>query len=299
MKKPSFLFLAIFLLTALSCQNASNKGGTEGNFSMAEENDAMPPQEAAPPPFENPTQPTGGQTENATPIPRQIIKTAEYRIQVKNVEASSRNINALAEEFGGFVSATELTNSSYEITNAITIRVPSGQFDSLLNAIGGEAVFTKYRRISSEDVTAEFVDIEIRLKTKKEVRDRYNEILRTKAKTVEDVLKAEEQIRVIQEEIEAKEGRLRFLKNQVGMSTVHLEIYQEIEYRTEPTVYKKSFGSKLLNSMENGWELIQALVLGLFSIWPLVLIGGLIVWKWGWVRSRFRRKKKAETELKQ
>jgi len=265
---------------------------------MMEEYDAQPQTQAAPPTFENPVQPQSDPKENAAPISRQIIKTAEYRIQVKNVEASSRSVNALAEQSGGFVSASELTNSSYEITNKITIRVPSGRFDSLLNAIGGEAIFTNYRRISSEDVTEEYVDIETRLKTKREVRDRYNEILRTKAKTVEDVLKAEEQIRVIQEEIEAKEGRLRFLKNQVGMSTVHLEIYQEIEYRPEPTVYKKSFGSKLLNALENGWELIQAIVLGLFSIWPLVLTGGLLVWKWGWFRSRFRRKKKAETEQK-
>lgn len=293
MKKQYFLFLALFLFTALSCQNASKEGGYEDNFQMKEEFDAEPLQEDAPPPsFEKPVQPQSDPKNETVPIPRQIIKTAEYRIKVKNVEKSSRSINALAEEFGGFVSSSELTNSSYEITNNITIRVPAGQFDSLLNAIGGEAVFTNYRRISSQDVTEEFVDIETRLKTKKEVRDRYEEILRKKAKTVEEVLKAEELIRVIQEEIEAKEGRLRYLRNQVAMSTIHLEIYQEIEYRAEPAVYRKSFGSKLLNALENGWELVQVLVLGFISIWPLVLIGGLIVWKWGWVKNRVRRKKK-------
>ena len=298
MKKHCFLFLALVLFAVQSCQHASDNESAGPNFSKTDNYDAPPQEEGAPPSFQNPMQPQNDTKDEAAPTPRQIIKTAEYRIQVENVEKSSRSIDALAGKFGGYVSSSELTNSSYEITNSLTIRVPAGRFDSLLNAIGSEAVFTNFRRISSEDVTAEYVDIEIRLKTKREVRDRYEEILRKKAKTVADVLKAEEQIRVIQEEIEAKEGRLRYLKNQVGMSTVHLEIYQKIKYRQEPTIYKKSFASKLLNALENGWELIQFLVLGLLGIWPLVIIGGLLIWKWGWVRNAFRRKNKEGPESK-
>ena len=70
------------------------------------------------------------------------------------------------------------------------------------------------KNVSVQDVTEEYLDIEARLKTKKEVEARYIEILKSKTKTVEDVLKAEEQIRIIREEIEAREGRLNYLKNQ-------------------------------------------------------------------------------------
>ena len=303
--KNAIIFFAIALLWATACQNAGN----DAKFTKMENTgmeQAMPASEEpprteedfydeTPPPPVPPQQPqTQPVKPDEVPVPRQIIKTANYRIQVKNVNESSQRANQLALKHGGYVSESELNNSNYEITNAITIRVPASRFDSLLEDLGGEAIFTQYKRISSQDVTEEFVDITIRLKTKKEVRDRYVDILRNKAKTVQDVLKAEEQIRIIQEEIEAKEGRLRYLKDQVGMSTIHLELYQEIEYKPEPDVYRRSFGSKILSGLENGWELMQGIVIFLVSIWPLLILGGLIFWRRRWVWAKLRRKKSHE-----
>ncbi|GEM_PF-519956 len=305
--KKSIIVFAIFqlLLLATACQNAGNADfsksepsmtadqaapASEGGFSQSEESpqdfEETPP--PAPPQPQQPNNPPGKPT--SQPIPRQIIKTANYRIQVKDVNKSTRNANQLAIKHGGYVSDSELTNSSYQTTNAITIRVPAPRFDSLLDDLGQEAIFTQYKRISSQDVTEEYVDITTRLKTKIEVRDRYVEILRTRAKTVKDVLDAEEQIRIIQEEIEAKEGRLRYLKDQVGMSTIRLELYQEIEFRPEPKVFRESFWVKLVSGLKNGWELMQGLVIGLVSIWPLLLLAGLILWKRRWIWSKIRRK---------
>ncbi len=254
--------------------------------------DETPPTAPPPPPQQPQAQPV---KPDEKPIPRQIIKTANYRIQVKNVDESSRRANQLAEKHGGYVSESALTNSNYQITNTITIRVPAVRFDSLLNDLGGEAIFTQYKRISSQDVTEEYVDITTRLKTKKEVRDRYVDILRNKAKTVADVLQAEEQIRIIQEEIEAKEGRLRYLKDQVAMSTVHLELYQEIEYKPEPDVYRRSFWSKLISGLGNGWELLQGIVIFLVNIWPILILGGLVFWRRRWIWAKLRRGRSRES----
>jgi hypothetical protein len=243
------------------------------------------------PPTEPPAPPPGKPEEpGKVNVPRQIIKTANYRMQVKDVNTSSQNAVKLAGKHGGYVSESALTNSSYEITNAITIRVPAARFDSLMNDLGGDALFVQYKRVSSEDVTEEYVDITTRLKTKKEVRDRYIDILRNKARTVQDVLKAEEQIRVIQEEIEAKEGRLRYLMDQVAMSTINLELYQSIEYKPEPSAFHESFWSKVLTGLKNGWELMQGIVLFFINIWPITILLALIWWKRKWLWSRIRRK---------
>ncbi len=242
-------------------------------------------------PNQQPNQPIPDNQPAPVKIARQIIKTANYRIQVKDVDASSRQANLLATKHGGYVSDSELNNSSYQITNAITIRVPASRFDSLLDNLGQEAIFTQYKRISSQDVTEEYVDITIRLITKIAVRDRYVDILRTKARTVKDVLAAEEQIRIIQEEIEAKEGRLRYLKDQVGMSTIRLELYQEIEFRPEPSAFHESFWVKLGTGLKNGWSLMQGIVIFFVNIWPLLILGGLLWWKRRWVWSKIRREK--------
>jgi len=312
MKQSIFSFGIIFLLCfAIACQNAdkadfsrsmpAGEPALESKTAWANESEDAPQDLDETPPPAPPQQPGGGgQPQPSQPlpagqpepvkIPRQIIKTANYRIQVKDVNASAKQANLLATKHGGYVSDSELTNSSYEITNSLTIRVPAPRFDSLLDELGSEAIFTQYKRINSQDVTEEYVDITTRLKTKIAVRDRYVDILRTKAKTVKDVLDAEEQIRIIQEEIEAKEGRLRYLKDQVGMSTIRLELYQSIEYRPEPNVFHESFWSKLGTGLKNGWELMQGLVIGLVSIWPLVLLFVLFLWKRRWIWSKIRRR---------
>lgn len=285
----------IVLFTLLfSCQNKGEQAGfaqpeaTEQSNVDFDEAPPAPPQEQPQP--TQPSQPPQDEKDEPA-IPRQIIKTGQYRIKVEDVNKVTPQIEALAQRFGGYVSNMELTNSNYEINNAITIRVPASSFDSLLSSVGKHALFTQYKKISAQDVTAEYTDILTRLSTKKEVRDRYVDILRNKAKTVQDVLLAEEQIRVIQEEIESKEGRLRFLKDQVAMSTLNLEIYQQIAYQREPDVFTESFWSKLLAGLKNGWELLVDIFIGLVNIWPLVLIGGLFFWKRRWIWGKLSRKR--------
>lgn len=226
----------------------------------------------------------GGQAVTVA-IERKIIKTGAYSIKVKDVKESTAAIEKMVEEFEGFISSVEMNNSTYRITNQVVIRVPAGQFDGLMAAIEKEALFVNYSRVNAQDVTEEYLDVETRLNTKKQVRDRYVAILRDKAKTVEEVLKAEEAIRVIQEEIESREGRLNYLKNRVSLSTINLEIYQEVPY-TPDRGQRTSFWTKLKQSLSNGWTLIVNLVLGLVTIWPLLIIGGLLLWRWKWLKRK-------------
>lgn len=173
----------------------------------------------------------------------------------------------------------EMTNSSYQITSNFLIRTPAARFDSLMNALTAESVFLNTRRVDAQDVTEEYLDIETRLKTKKEVRDRYVDILRNKARTVEEVLKAEEAIRVIQEEIEAREGRLKYLRDQVAMSSINLEIYEEVTFQPEPKTFKRSFAGRALSALRGGWDGIVGFLIVLINIWPLLLFGGLLIWQ--------------------
>lgn len=218
-------------------------------------------------------------------LERKVIKTADFSIKVNKVEESTKRIEEMVAAHEGFMSAVNLTNSTYRITNQLTIRVPANRFDELMNTIETESIFTNYKRVNAKDVTEEYLDIETRLNTKKQVRDRYVAILRDKAKTVEEVLKAEEAIRVIQEEIESREGRLNYLKNRVSLSTINLEIYQEVPY-TPDRGNRTTFWTRLKQSASDGWTLVLGLVLGLVTIWPLVLICALIIWRRKWLRKK-------------
>ena len=126
------------------------------------------------------------------------------------------------------------------------------------------------KRTSAVDVGEEYYDLMTRIKTKKEVEKRYIEILR-KANKITDILAVEDQIRVIREEIESKEGRLRFLKDRISLSTISLYVHQELEYDA-PLVDKPTFWGKVAKAAFTGWNMILSFLLFLIYIWPIVLI---------------------------
>lgn len=222
---------------------------------------------------------------------RKLIWRADLEFQVKNVNKSTEEINALSVKYNGFVSDMSMSNNSYRISNTITIRVPNAKFQAFVSAIKGESIFMDKADITSEDVTEEFVDIEARLKTKREVRDRYIEVLQTKTGSVKDIIEAEEAIRVITEEIEAKEGRLRYLNDRVDLSTITLTMYEKVKFTDSPERFEKDYSDEVGESFGTGWKAVKVILLGFISIWPLLLIGliALGIWKRKRIIGMFRK----------
>lgn len=218
---------------------------------------------------------------------RRMIWKASLEFQVEDMEVSSKRISKICEAEGGFISGMNMSSTNYKIQNNVQIRVNNDHFHQLIDKLKGESIYIDNISITSNDVTEEFIDIESRLKTKKEVRDRYINILRKKTGSIKEVIEAEEAIRRITEEIEAKEGRLRFLKDQVNFSTITVSIYQKVEYNRAPEVYEKSFGDDISDSFSNGWQFVTILFLLLINIWPLILAGLIFIIWW-----RIRKKKR-------
>lgn len=227
---------------------------------------------------------------NSKPIERKIIRNAQMNMQVEDIKKAFPQIESIVKDLNGYISSSEMQNNNYQISNNLVIRIPNESLDTLLLLTEKQSIFVNSSSISSTDVTEEFIDIETRLKTKKEVRERYLDILSKKAKTVKDVLLAEEQIRVLTEEIEAKEGRLRFLKNRVNLSTLTLSIYQKVKYVATPNVYEKNFLTKIKEGFVNGWDILLGLILGIINIWPLVILFVIFVWKRKAIWGKIRRK---------
>ncbi|WP_175489463.1 DUF4349 domain-containing protein [Neolewinella agarilytica] len=223
--------------------------------------------------------------EKASTAPK-IIYTASARARVEQLDTALAIVSRTVAEAGGYLASQHRRNSSYEHTVTMEIRLPADHLSSTLELLPLIAQDIDYQNLDSRDVTAQWLDLESRLQTKRDVRDRYIDVLRNRAQKVEDILNAEDKIRVITEEIESKEGQLRYLRDQVSLSTLTLELYETQEYRDTGDSYRRSFGNKLLSSLAFGWEMIQELVLGLVAIWPLLLIGGVAFWGF----RRWRRK---------
>ncbi len=213
-----------------------------------------------------------------------IIKTATLRFQVKDFQTSRSAIDEIIKRYEGYITSENQHNADDQVQSTIIIRVPAANLDQLLDSLQGQAVYLDYKNIEASDVTVEFVDTEARLKTKREVEQRYLTILK-QATTVKDILEVESHLGKIREEIEATEGRLRYLNDQVDYSTVSLTIYQPIHRLPRS---ESGFWSKLGKSLVNGWNGLLSFIIGFTALWPLLVIVGA-----GLAGYRFWRKKRA------
>jgi len=215
-----------------------------------------------------------------------IIKSAHVRYKVNKVKMVTGQINKMVQQFSGYISDQRFQNTVYQIENRFTIKVPEKHFDVLMDSLVQVAEFVDYENITTQDVTEEYIDLNSRLKTKLEVKQRYETILRQRAKTVKDILATEEKLRVIQEEIEATQGRLNYLTNKVSYSTIQVDLYETVDYKETPDSYTRTFFSKTKEGFSFGWKLVQSIVLGIIYIWPLILIGVLLFFI---IRRKFKK----------
>lgn len=222
-----------------------------------------------------------GNTEN---VKRKLIKTGDIEFETENITQTNKNIKKIIKQFDGYIANESEDKYNYKNSQKIEIRLPAKNFDLLLAEISKGVEKFDSKNIHVKDVTEEFVDIQARLKTKKELEIRYLELL-SKAKNVGEILEIEREIGSLRADIESFEGRLKYLKDQVAFST--LEVYF---YETIPFEYEHKFAEKFKDGFGNGWENLLYFFIGLINIWPFVLIIIVLVY--------FLRKKLKQRRLK-
>jgi Domain of unknown function (DUF4349) len=189
------------------------------------------------------------------------------------------SIKARVQAMGGYISNTNQNRQSGNLENSWTVRIPAEKFEAFLGDVEKESVYTDSKNVSAEDVTAEYVDNDLRIKSKQKVFERYLELLK-QAKNVQEIMAVEEQIRVIREEIEAKEGRQKYLNDQVSYSTITLNFYQETESSSAP---EQPFYVKIWKNFVEGWNSFFAMIIGLFYLIPYFLVLWAVIYlvkKW-------------------
>lgn len=221
--------------------------------------------------------------ESNIPTDLKIIKTASTRYKVKNIEQALADIKQVMYVNGGYISELRFDKNYEEKQNRFTIKIPKENFDLMLDGIQKFAEETDYVNISTTDVTEKYMDIQTRLKTKIEVKERLEAVLRKNVKTVKDILETEAELRVIQEEIEAAQGKIKYMSNRVAFSTIQVEIYETITFKEKPVSYEKGFGAKAKEGLLAGWSFIQNLAIGILYVWPiilLVIVGSIFFRRW-------------------
>ena len=207
---------------------------------------------------------------------KKIIKTGTLNVEVKEYASYNQLVHAAATRFGGYVADEQQTETEYKIENTITIKVLVDQFQSAVDHLTNGSGRINEKKISSEDVTTQYVDTKSRLEAKKQVRLRYLELLK-QAKNMEEILQVQNEINDIQEEIESAAGRINYLSNASAMSTIHLTFFQILNpAASDPG--NDSMWEEVKSAFLTGWNGVGDVLIGLVYIWPLLVVGVVLIW---------------------
>lgn len=218
-------------------------------------------------------------TSNPVPKPdwdKKIIKTAHLNFEVKDYKTYYTSFREKVRSLGGYVAQEEQSQSDYKIENTLIVKVPVDQFDNALALLTSGTEKINQRKVTSQDVTSEYIDTRSRIEAKKQVRLRYLGLL-NQAKNMEEILNVQSEINGIQEEIESATGRMEYLGHSSAYSTINLTYYQVLNSSAKDEEERlPDFGDRIGNAFKTGWGWIVDLFVGLVSIWPLFLLGFVI-----------------------
>lgn len=278
-KRLIFVLISVFILSACGknkeSQNYTSGGQKEytkdiSDELITEESVVTTKQELTTPPSPGDgTETTGKEID----IEDKIIKTATISCELKDYDKNKILIDSAVSKFSGIISQENEYRNEWNISNTIKIKVPSENFDKLVEEVLLISTKVDSKIITIEDVTEEYVDVYTRLQTKKEVELQYLEILK-KANTINEILSVNSYLSTIREDIEAFEGKLKFLDSQVSMSTINLNIYENFN---QPQIKEHTFWKKIGQALKSGWNGFLVFIIAIFQIWPLWLILGIIV----------------------
>lgn len=168
-----------------------------------------PPQ--AQPTAKKPAEPAQVATGDAAALrTTMLIYTAEITMAVFEVNKQLSAVETLAKDEGGFLARRD--------DASITIRVPVARFEAVVQKIEklGDML---HRNVVAQDVTEEFRDLEVQLRSARAVRDRLEQLL-SKAVKVEESIAIERELDRVSGEIDRIEGRMKFLKDRAAYSTI-------------------------------------------------------------------------------
>jgi hypothetical protein len=231
---------------------------------------------------------------------RKIVRNADLTMEVASTTDTQHRIVSIAEARGGFVVTSEAKQrdsvepSKRTLDIKLVIRVPENQFGAALDQIRGLGSNLKEEKVTGQDVTEEYIDLEARIKTQKALEAQFLQLMKQAGK-IADALEVQRQIADVRTDIEKLEGRKRFLENRSSLSTITVNLQTPTPIVVSTTGFRHSVREAVSDSVELASGLVIFMVrfaIMMLPIFVLVLLpAGLIV---RYVMRRAKRMRLAE-----
>lgn len=208
---------------------------------------------------------------------QKIIYRASLTMESTDFDTARDTLLAAVEAHGAWLEYSQLSGGAddHDRRANYTVRVPVDQYSAFLTDAGESGSVLNLEE-NAENVTSSYIDLQARIDSLENQRDRLNE-LADGAETTADLLEIESQLSDVQYQLESYTQQMRTLSGQITYSTVDISL-REVATLT-PT--GTTFPERMTDAFRGGWSgfllFIQGLVLTLVYLWPLLVVAVIVV----------------------
>ncbi len=223
---------------------------------------------------------------------RKIIYEGRVSLVVENFEEMETAIPDLVKQYDGYMAEANINRTEGRRRSGRWVaRIPAERFADFLQAAAKLGIAEEQEQ-TAQDVTMEYLDLEARIATQKQLEQRILELLKNREGKLSDVIEAERELARVRSEIESMEGRLRYLKNRTSYSTVTINVREEQDYVPAAA---PGFGGRIGKAWRESVQTLQDagenLVIACVAVAPWILPVAIILWGLVFSWKRLRRPK--------
>jgi len=227
-------------------------------------------------------------------VARKITQNLAVSMQVDDVQAVTDKISSLAQAAGGYVVESRQNGTGRNSTGNISVKLPAPKLNGFKAEIPSWGTVLD-QHLTSNDITNQYYDAENRLQSWEAEQKRYLDIL-NQAKSVDDILKVENSLANIRQQIEQLKGQLKLWNNQVDFSTVQFQLTTkpspdvQVSNSWQPVSWFKTWVSTknaVLKTISVTWNGLNYLIIGIGYTIPYLIVIAL-----GWLGYRYWKRKK-------
>lgn len=278
------LLLAATLAACSSGENSSSVGPVMGSRT---ESDSRAAGGSAARPAPSPAAGSRDGTSTAArilPVQREVVYRGAISVRVKDVGEAADRVEALVLGVAGIVSAQQVSTDPREPAYgeaSMTVRVPPATFGATLDAVGRLGRELDRSR-SAEDVTAQVVDTDARLRSQQRSVDRVR-VLLSRARTIGEVVQVESELARREADLESLQAQLKRLTDLTALATLQVRLVAPA-----PPTKPADTQLGLLAGLSDGWGafvrvvLVTLTVLGAlvpFAVAAGLLAAPLLLWR--------------------
>jgi len=235
------------------------------------------------------TQELSRETADST-VAEKIVKTADMRFRVKDVQNTKEQLSKTIKAEGGTVAEFSIestiqetdrvkqsTDSLKEITSYRTqgylvAKVPSDKLDEFTNTIAKMAVFVDNQSMKMDDQSIAYLANKLKAQNRVDAIEKINKVASKKSANVESSL-------YIKDDYVDKRIENMQIDSRVKFSTITLNFYQDNTVKTMIVAndnlydYRPAFINRLWLGIVNGWTIFKEIIIAISNLWMLILIG--------------------------